>query len=85
METAGIAEELKKIVSGIIEKRPDEIDLDARFMDDLGMDSMMIIEMVAAIEKKFKIEIPEDYFNRLTTLRKAIGLAEEFLPPDSGR
>ena len=51
--------EVKNIIAEITEKEPEEIRPDSRFLEDLGMDSMMALEILAAIEKKYKITIPE--------------------------
>lgn len=74
-----ITEELKKIIADIIEEEPDKIDTDARFVEELGMDSMMAIEMVAAIEKNYKIEIPDEYLPKFTTLNRVAELTKELL------
>jgi acyl carrier protein len=71
--------EIRNIIAGIIEKEPAEITLDAKFYEDLGVDSMMALEILAAMEKKYKITIPEEKLAQLLTLRKTVAVAEEFL------
>jgi acyl carrier protein len=71
--------EIRGIIAQIIEKEPSEITLDARFFEDLGVDSMMALEIMAAIEKKYKIAIPEGKLTQLTTLRQTLAVAEEFM------
>jgi acyl carrier protein len=71
--------ELRSLVSGVVEMEPSQIRLDSRFVEDLGMDSMMALEILAAIEKKYKIQIPEEKLRRLTNLKEAIGLTSEHL------
>lgn len=44
--------ELKEIVAKIVEVDPEKITPEARFVEDLGMDSMMALEILAAIEKR---------------------------------
>ena len=73
-----IAQEITKIIAEIIEKEPGEIDPDAKFTD-LGVDSMMALEMLAAIEKKYKIAIPEEKLMQFTTLNETIKIAQEYL------
>ena len=41
---------------------------DAQFVQDLGMDSMMALEILASLEKKYKIIIPEEDLLKFTTL-----------------
>jgi len=71
--------ELREIISKIIELEPEKIMLDASFVDDLGMDSMMALEILAGMEKKFKIQIPEEKLNKLKNLRETINLTKEYI------
>ena len=51
---------------------PEEIEPEASFMDDLGADSLDIVELVMAMEEEFDIEIPDDDASRLERIRDAI-------------
>jgi acyl carrier protein len=75
-----IDSEVKNLVAEIIEKDPGEIGPETRFFEDLGVDSMMALEILVAIEKKYKIKIPEEKLPELTTLKSAIAIAKEYLP-----
>ena len=74
-----IEEEIKTLIAEIIEKGPDEVTPEAKFFEDLGVDSMMALEILAAIEKKYKISIPEEKLAQLTTLNETIAVAKEYL------
>ncbi|MDH2273777.1 acyl carrier protein [Moraxella sp. FZLJ2107] len=50
----------------------DEIKNDASFMDDLGADSLDLVELVMAFESSFGITIPDEDSAELTTVQKAI-------------
>lgn len=71
--------EIRDIIAQIIEKKPEEITLEAKFFEDLGVDSMMALEILAAIEKKYKISIPEEKLSHLTTLKDTVAVAREYL------
>ena len=71
--------EIRSMIAEIVEKDPSEITPDARFFEDLEMDSMMALEIMAGMEKKYKITIPEDKLTKLTTLRETVTVAKEFL------
>jgi len=71
--------EIKNLIAEIIEKDPNEITLQAKFFEDLGVDSMMALEIMAAIEKKYKISIPEEKLAQMTTLADTITVAKEYL------
>jgi len=74
-----IEEEIKDIIAEIIEKEPAEILPEAKFFQDLGVDSMMALEIMAAIEKKYKISIPEEKLTQLATLNDTVRVAKEYL------
>ncbi len=74
-----IANEIKELVAQIIEKDPAQINPEARFIEDLGVDSMMALEILAAIEKKYKIVIPEEKLPEFKTLNATIQIAKEYL------
>ena len=74
-----IENEIRNIIADIVEKEPNEITPDAKFFEDLGMDSMMALEILAAIEKKYKISIPEEKLMQLTTLKDTVAVANEYL------
>ncbi|MFA5275905.1 MAG: acyl carrier protein [Candidatus Omnitrophota bacterium] len=74
-----IDEEIKDLVAAIIEKNPQDIDPNANFYKDLGVDSMMALEILAAIEKKYKISIPEEKLASLITLNDTIAVAKEYI------
>ena len=45
---------------------------DASFIDDLGADSLDIVELVMAIEKEFNVEIPDEDAEKISTVQDAI-------------
>ncbi|MDD5044790.1 MAG: acyl carrier protein [Candidatus Omnitrophica bacterium] len=71
--------EIKNIIAEILEKDPEEIKPESRFIEDLGMDSMMALEILAAMEKKYKIAIPEEKLAALTNLNATLAIARECL------
>lgn len=71
--------ELKAIIAEIVEIEPGKITPDANFVEDLGMDSMMALEILASIEKKYKLRIPEENLPKVTTLSKTIEIVNKFL------
>ncbi len=79
MQEQQLENEIRNIIAEIIEKKPEEVTPDAKFFEDLGVDSMMALEIMAAIEKKYKIAIPEEKLSQLTTLGETIRVAKEYL------
>ncbi len=75
--------EIRSLIAEILEEDPGRITPDAKFFGDLGMDSMMALEIMAAMEKKYKIVIPEEKLAQLTTLRETVAVANEYLEKKS--
>jgi acyl carrier protein len=70
-DTAKLLEELRAIFTEITEI--DDIPSD-KSLKDLGVDSMMALEIVTAIEKKYAIKIEESELNQVATLDRAASL-----------
>ena len=71
-----LEKEIKSLIAEILETDEDKVTSDANFVEELGMDSMMALEILASIEKKYKIKIPEEYLTKVTSLklgRKFVG------------
>lgn len=79
LNTQNFEQELRELISKIVEIEPQKITLDANFVADLGMDSMMALEILAAIEKKYKVQIPEEKLGKLQNLTEAIKLTKEYV------
>jgi acyl carrier protein len=65
-------EEIKQLVGEIIEIPPEKIDPQADFFNDLGVDSLKAIEIVAAFEKKYRIIIPERDIPKVRNLSQIV-------------
>ena len=68
-----VADKVKKIIAehlGIDDM--ERITTDAKFIDDLGADSLDTVELVMAFEEKFGIEIPDDAAEKIQTVQNAI-------------
>ena len=50
----------------------DEVTLEASFTDDLGADSLDIVELVMAFEEEFGIEIPDEEAEKISNVREAV-------------
>ncbi len=74
-----LVSEIKAIIAEITEIEPEKITPEAAFVEDLGMDSMMALEILAAIEKKYNIQIPEEKLMQLKNLKETTNLTKEYL------
>jgi len=71
-----IKDEILEIVATVIEKEVGDISLDAHLVQEVGADSMMALEILAALEKKYHIVIPEERLKEMTTVNKIIQMVE---------
>ena len=78
-QTINVEKDIRELVAQILEIEPSEVKNSSHFVKDLGMDSMMALEILASLEKKFKIRIPEDELPKITTLNKAIELTKKYV------
>ncbi|HOJ87130.1 MAG TPA: acyl carrier protein [Elusimicrobiales bacterium] len=72
MTRENVAEEIKKLISESLSTDINEIKEDSKFVDDLGADSLDIVELVMSMEKKFDIEIPDEDAQKIKTVGEAI-------------
>lgn len=75
MATEEIVRRVKDLIAESLGVNPTEVVPDASFIDDLGADSLDIVELVMAIEKEFGIEIPDEDAEKITTVQNAIDYA----------
>lgn len=55
-----VFEKIKEIISDQLGIDPEEITMESSFVDDLGADSLDIVELIMALETEFDIEIPDE-------------------------
>ncbi len=67
-----IAEKVKEIISQQLDVDKANIKEDASFIDDLGADSLAIVELVLAFEEQFEIDIPDEDTEKIRTVRDAV-------------
>ena len=79
MDPQDLEKEIKEIVAKVIEIPPDQIDPNADFVNDLDVDSLKAIEITGAIEKRFKIVVPEEQIRNIRTVNQAINLVKQLL------
>ena len=74
-----IRREVRRLVAEITERSPDEVSDTALFMEDLGIDSLMAIEMLVAVDKKYRIQIPEEEFGTIKNVNDAVAVVERHI------
>ncbi len=69
---SGIAKRIKQIILETLEVKEKQIVLEAKFVDDLGTDSLDLVEMVMALEDYYEIEISDEDAEKLVTVQAVI-------------
>ncbi len=75
MEATQVEETVKRIVVERLSKQPDEVTMEARFIDDLGADSLDLTELLMALEEEFNVDI-DDEANAIETVAEAVKYIE---------
>ena len=69
-------DEVKEVVVEQLSVSPDEVKEESKFADDLGADSLDVVELVMSLEEKFDIEIPDEEAENIATVADAIKFIE---------
>ncbi|MBE8966349.1 MAG: acyl carrier protein [Nostoc sp. DedQUE12b] len=73
MSQTELFEKVKKIViEQLSVDPPDKVTPQAKFMEDLGADSLDTVELVMALEEEFDIEIPDEAAEQITSVQDAV-------------
>ena len=72
MKLEEVQAKLKEIVMDRLNAEEDQIKPEASFVEDLGADSLDIVELIMGIEEEFEIEIPDEDAEKLTTVGEAM-------------
>ncbi|MCM8901838.1 acyl carrier protein [Caldicoprobacter algeriensis] len=63
-----IFEKVRDIIVEQLGVDPEEVTLDSKFIDDLGADSLDIVELIMALEEEFDMEIPDEDAEKISTV-----------------
>jgi acyl carrier protein len=69
-------EKIKSIVSEQLNISPDKITLESSIIDDLGADSLDVVELVMALEENFGVEIPDEEAEKISTIGDIVNYIE---------
>lgn len=68
----GIFEEVKSIIVEQLGVEEEKVTMEASFIDDLGADSLDIVELVMALEEKYDTEIADEVAEKMTTVKDVV-------------
>jgi acyl carrier protein len=72
-----IFEKVKEIVSNILGVDAEEVTMEASFMDDLGADSLDVVELIMDLQDEFNIEIPDEEAEKILTVGDVVDYIKE--------
>lgn len=71
-ESKDVFAEIKKIIKEQLDVEESDIKPESSFIDDLGADSLGLVELVLAFEEAFEIEIPDEETEKIRTVQDAV-------------
>ncbi|MBP7526488.1 MAG: acyl carrier protein [Syntrophorhabdaceae bacterium] len=74
-----VTEKVKKMIVDQLGVSESEVIPEAKFIDDLGADSLDIVELIMALEDEYSIEIPDEDAEKMETVGDAIRYIEDRL------
>ena len=77
MADKSVADRVKEIIVEQLGVNPDQVAPEAKFIEDLGADSLDTVELVMAFEEEFGAEIPDEDAEKLQTVGDVIKYIEE--------
>jgi acyl carrier protein len=72
-----IFDKVKEIIVDQLGVEEEEVTPEASFIDDLGADSLDIVELIMALEEEFGLEIPDDEAEKISTVNDAVEYIRE--------
>lgn len=70
---------IKDIISKHLDVDESKISMEASFADDLGADSLDLVELIMALEEQFEIEIPDEDAESIITVKDAVDYVNDKL------
>ena len=72
-----LLDDIKEVVVEQLDCNPAEVKEESKFIEDLGADSLDVVELVMALEEKFDIEIPDEAAEGILTVSDVIKYIED--------
>lgn len=79
MQSEEVLAKLKELVMDRLNVEEDQIKPEASFVEDLGADSLDIVELIMGIEEEFDVEIPDEDAEKLTNMGEALAYVKQKL------
>jgi len=76
MSDTSIEERVKEIIVDQLGVSADQVTMEAKFVEDLGADSLDTVELVMALEEEFDVEVPDDEAEKLQAVKDVVSFIE---------
>ena len=76
MSDKSIEERVKEIIVDQLGVSADQVTMEAKFVEDLGADSLDTVELVMALEEEFDVEVPDDEAEKLQAVKDVVTFIE---------
>jgi len=85
MDPIEMKAKIKEIISNVTSIDPSRIGDDASFTEELGLDSLSLLEIGVDVDYEFRLELPEERMRGLDSVDQTLALVEERLAEKAGR
>lgn len=72
-----IFEKVREIISNILGIESEDITMESSFMDDLGADSLDVVELIMDLQDEFNLEIPDEDAEKIRTVSDVVEYIKE--------
>jgi len=72
-----VFDDVRDVVVEQLSVAPDAVKLESKIIEDLGADSLDVVELVMALEEKFEVEIPDSDAEKLITINDVVSYIEK--------
>lgn len=79
MDIVEVRAKIKEIISNVADIAPEEIADNATFMEDLGLDSLSLLEIGVDMDYEFKLGVPEEELQQLRSIEDSVALVMQHM------
>lgn len=74
-----VFEKVREVLASLLEVSEDEISMDTNIVEDLGADSLDVVELITTLEEQYKIVITDEAIREMYTVREVVEFIEKMV------